>query len=99
MPVAQAEVELKSATSEWRQTTTSNASGEFAFMTVPLGDYVLTVTQADFAARAQNVTVTSGSSPVAHVQLSPGPAMQTVTVTAPPRSYERRRPSTRDSAM
>ena len=82
LPVAQAAVELKSATSEWRQTTTSDANGEFAFMTVPLGDYVLTVTQADYSSRAQAVTVTSGSSPVAHVQLSPGPALETVTVTA-----------------
>jgi hypothetical protein len=82
LPVAQASVELRSATSEWQQTTTSNANGEFAFTTVPLGDYVLTVTQADFAAKAQNVRVTSNSSPVAHVQLSPGPALQTVTVTA-----------------
>jgi TonB dependent receptor/Carboxypeptidase regulatory-like domain/TonB-dependent Receptor Plug Domain len=81
-PVAQASVELRSATSEWQQTTTSEANGEFAFTTVPLGDYVLTVTQPDFAAKAQNVRVTSNSSPVAHVQLSPGPALQTVTVTA-----------------
>jgi TonB dependent receptor/Carboxypeptidase regulatory-like domain/TonB-dependent Receptor Plug Domain len=82
LPVAQASVELKSATSEWRQTTTSDANGEFSFMTVPLGDYVLTVMQADYSAKAQNVTVTSGSSPVAHVQLNPGPALETVTVTA-----------------
>jgi outer membrane cobalamin receptor len=82
LPVAQATVELKSATSEWRQSTTSDTNGEFAFMTVPLGDYVLTVTQADFLPQAEGLTVISGSSPIAHVQLNPGPALQTVTVTA-----------------
>jgi hypothetical protein len=30
-------------------------------MTVPLGDYVLTVSQPDFATTSQIVTVTSGS--------------------------------------
>ena len=50
-------------------------------MTVPLGDYVLTFSAADFAPVAQAVTVTSGSSPVAHVQLVKGP-VETLTVTA-----------------
>lgn len=82
LPIAQASVQLKSATSSWQETTTSDTQGDFAFMTVPLGDYVLTVTRDDFATTSQAVTVASGSSPVAHVQLIPGPALQTVTVTA-----------------
>ena len=53
-----------------------------SFMTVPLGDYVLTVTHADFAATSQVVTVTSGSSPIAHIQLAKGPALAPITVTA-----------------
>ncbi|HEV2700389.1 MAG TPA: TonB-dependent receptor, partial [Steroidobacteraceae bacterium] len=81
-PIAQAAVQLKSATSDWQQTTISDAQGDFSFMTVPLGDYILTVTQADYVTKAQAVTVASGSSPVAHVQLTPGPALQSVTVTA-----------------
>jgi outer membrane receptor for ferrienterochelin and colicin len=81
-PIAQASVQLKSATSDWQQTTTSDRNGTFAFMTVPLGDYVLTVTQSDFVTKAQAVTVASGSSPIAHVQLNPGQALETVTVTA-----------------
>lgn len=81
-PIARASVELKSATSEWAQTTTSDARGEFVFMTVPLGDYILTVGQVDFTTKAQSVTVLSGSSPIAHVQLTKGPALAEVTVTA-----------------
>src|ERR1700677_2526624 len=63
VPIAQAQVALKASASEWVQTTTTDSRGEFVFTTVPLGDYFLTVTHADFAAASQVVAVTSGSSP------------------------------------
>src|ERR1700692_2733398 len=66
IPIAQAQVALKAVASKWVQTVTTDSRGEFSFM-VPLGDYVLTVTRADFAATSQVVTVTSGSSPIAHI--------------------------------
>jgi hypothetical protein len=81
-PVAQADIQLKSKTSDWIQTTATGKRGEFAFLTVPLGDYVLSVGKADFASVAQGVTVGSESSPAAHIQLAPGPALAAVTVTA-----------------
>jgi outer membrane receptor protein involved in Fe transport len=81
-PVAQAQVALKASASEWAQFVTTDSRGEFSFMTVPLGDYVLTVTHADFAAASQVVTVTSGSSPIAHIQLAKGSALTPITVTA-----------------
>ena len=81
-PVAQAGVKLKSATSAWVQTTSTDERGEFAFMTVPLGDYVLSVTHADFSSVAQAVAVSSGSSPTARIQLAAGVALPTVTVSA-----------------
>jgi TonB dependent receptor/Carboxypeptidase regulatory-like domain/TonB-dependent Receptor Plug Domain len=82
LPIAQAEVKLKSATSEWLQTSQTDSRGEFAFMTLPLGDYVLIVSHTNFATASQAVTVTSGSSPIAHVQLTKGPALAAITVTA-----------------
>src|SRR6202046_4862174 len=81
-PLSEVQVKLKSATSEWVESSTTDAHGEFSFMTVPLGDYVLNFSASDFAPAAQAVTVTSGSSPVAHVQLVKGPALDTLTVTA-----------------
>ncbi|HEY2465152.1 MAG TPA: TonB-dependent receptor [Steroidobacteraceae bacterium] len=81
-PIADVQVQLKSATSQWAQSATTGAEGEFSFMTVPLGDYVLSFSAADFAPAAQAVRVTSGSAPVAHVQLVKGPALDTLTVTA-----------------
>ena len=81
-PLSEVQVKLKSATSEWVASSTTDAHGEFSFMTVPLGDYVLNFSASEFAPAAQAVTVTSGSSPVAHVQLVKGPALDTLTVTA-----------------
>jgi TonB dependent receptor-like, beta-barrel/Carboxypeptidase regulatory-like domain/TonB-dependent Receptor Plug Domain len=81
-PLSEVQVKLKSATSEWAQSATTDARGEFSFMTVPLGDYVLSFSAVDFAPSAQSVTVASGSSPVAHVQLIKGAALDTLTVTA-----------------
>ena len=81
-PLAEVQVKLKSATADWLELATTDAQGEFSFMTVPLGDYILSFSAADFAPAAQAVTVTSGSAPVAHVQLIKGPALDTLTVTA-----------------
>jgi TonB-dependent receptor-like protein/carboxypeptidase family protein len=81
-PVAQAQVILKAAASEWQRSTTTDSRGEFTFITVPLGDYVMTVSEPQFATISQVATVTSGSSPVAHLQLIKGPALATITVTA-----------------
>jgi outer membrane receptor for ferrienterochelin and colicin len=82
LPIAQAAVKLKSATSDWEQNSTTDEHGEFAFMTVPLGDFVLSVSQGDYATTTQLVSVASGSFPVAHVQLAKGSPLDTVTVTA-----------------
>jgi hypothetical protein len=81
-PLSDVQVKLKAATSQWVESSTTDAHGEFSFMTVPLGDYVLSFSAADFAPAAQSLTVTSGSTPVAHVQLLKGPVLETLTVTA-----------------
>jgi hypothetical protein len=81
-PVAGATVKLKSATSDWSQTGQTDQNGEFAFTTVPVGDYVVTVTQSGFTTAEQKVTVVSGSTPVVHFQLTVAPVNQTVTVLA-----------------
>ncbi len=81
-PVAGATIKLKSATSDWSQTGQTNDDGELTLMTVPVGDYVVTVTQTGFISAQQKVTVVSGSTPVVHFQLSIAPVNQTVTVSA-----------------
>ena len=63
-PVAAASVVLKSSTSAWSQTTQTDQDGAFNFSAVPIGDYVVTVTQSGFDSSQQTVTVTSGAAPV-----------------------------------
>src|SRR5258707_12953555 len=72
-PLSEVQVKLKSATSEWAQSATTDARGEFSFMTVPLGDYALSFRAEEFAPAAQTGTVPSGSCPAAPVQLFKGP--------------------------
>jgi outer membrane receptor for ferrienterochelin and colicin len=81
-PIAEASVKLKSNTSDWVQSTTTGKGGQFAFPTVPLGDYVLSIAKTNYAAVAHAVTVGSGSSPAAHIQLSLGPELAAITVIA-----------------
>jgi len=81
-PVADAQVELRSRTSEWVQTTTSDARGSFSFATVPLGDYLLSISRSGFVTAREEVTVLSGASPVAQIQLAPLPTLETVTISA-----------------
>ena len=83
-PVAHAGVTLKSATSEWMQTTQTERQGEFTFAAVPIGDYSLTVIQNGFATVSQAVTVpSSGPPPLARIKLAAaGPSLATVTVAA-----------------
>ena len=83
-PLADARVTLKAAASQWSQSAVTDARGEFSFMTVPLGDYVLSVSDRDFTPTAQAVSVASGSSPIAHVQLAKGSELDTLTVIASP---------------
>ncbi len=81
-PVADATVKLKSATSDWIQTAQTDQDGAFTFTTVPLGDYVVTVTKGGFATAHQTVTVVSDSSPILHFQLQVASMNQTTTVSA-----------------
>ncbi|HEX3838145.1 MAG TPA: TonB-dependent receptor [Steroidobacteraceae bacterium] len=81
-PVVGASVQLKAATSDLSRTVKSDAAGEFAFPGVPLGDYLLNVSQSGFESAALPVTVMAGAAPSTHVQLTAGDALETVTVTA-----------------
>ncbi len=81
-PIAAASVQLKAAASAWSRSTQTDPDGEFAFPGVPLGDYVLNVSQSGFVTTAQPLTVVAGAAPSTHIQLSAGDSLATVTVTA-----------------
>jgi TonB dependent receptor/Carboxypeptidase regulatory-like domain/TonB-dependent Receptor Plug Domain len=81
-PIPHASVELKSAASGAVASTETDSQGRFAFPSIALGDYALTVRAKGFVTAVQSVTVVSGASPVAHVQLATGTPVETVTVQA-----------------
>ena len=81
-PIAAATVLLKASTSAWSQTTQTDQNGAFEFSAVPVGDYVVTASQPGFDSSQQSVTVTSGSAPVLHFQLTVASVNQTTVVTA-----------------
>ncbi len=81
-PIADSNVKLQSATSDFSRATKSDQNGEFAFNPVAVGDYIITVETSGFALAKQNVTVIADSSPVLHFLLELAPVTQTETVTA-----------------
>jgi len=81
-PVQDAMVMLKAKSSDWAKTTNTDVNGEFQFNAVPLGDYTISVAGVGFAQAAQEVTVISGTVPVAHFQLKVASTRETVTVSA-----------------
>lgn len=83
-PISGAQVTVKSATSDWSQSTSTDDDGQFTVLTVPIGDYRVTVTQPGFADSEQAVTVVSGAAPILHFSLSIAAAHEVVNVSAEP---------------
>src|SRR5712664_3502900 len=81
-PVADATVALKAKSSEYTQTLQTDAEGGFHFDAVPVGEYVVIVSQAGFVNQAQNVMVLSGTAPILHFELRLPTQAQSVIVSA-----------------
>ncbi len=81
-PIVGATVVLKATTSDFTLTAQTDGDGQFAFTAITVGDYSVTVTEKGFDSATQEVTVTSGTAPVLHFQLSLTSVQQTTTVLA-----------------
>src|ERR1700758_4439614 len=81
-PIQGAMVMLKSKSSDWSKSTTTDNSGEFQFNGVPLGDYSVSVASKGFAQTGQDVTVISGTVPIVHFQLDVESVKENLTVSA-----------------
>ncbi len=79
-PVTNAQVTLKSTTSDVTRSIATDAEGAFEAATLPVGEYRVTVLRDGFEPAAQDVVVISGSAPVLHFQLTIGSARASVTV-------------------
>ncbi len=84
-PVAGAQVAVKSTSSEWSKTLTSDESGSFQLDAVPIGEYEVTVTSSGFQAQGQTILIRSGQVVNLHFQLAIAQVSQQVEVheTAP----------------
>ena len=83
-PIQDAMVMLKAKSSDWTKNITTDATGQFQFNAVPLGDYSVSVASKGFAQTLQDVTVISGTVPVVHFQLQVASANEQVIVSGEP---------------
>lgn len=83
-PVQNAMVMLRSKTSQWSASTNTDATGQFIFNSVSLGEYTVTVVAPTFNQATQNLIVNSGSQPVLHFSLSVASNKETVNVSGSP---------------
>jgi outer membrane cobalamin receptor len=79
-PVQGAKVKVWANSSNWSQTTTSDASGQFRFDSVPLGTYTVEVDAEGFAPQTQQLTLGSGSEARLHFPLSVAGSKESVQV-------------------
>ena len=79
-----AQVTLKAENSDWTQSQDSGSGGEFEFSSVPIGNYMVTVSSPGFQQIQQAVIVQSDTSPVLHFELAIVGARETVAVSGAP---------------
>ncbi len=79
-PLADALITLQPAGSQNAQSTRSTPEGSFHFAAVPLGDYILSVSQPGFVQQVQRVTIQPGTTPVLHFELPLAGVAQETTV-------------------
>ncbi|MGA8621688.1 MAG: TonB-dependent receptor [Candidatus Sulfotelmatobacter sp.] len=83
-PVENAMVMLRSKTSDWATSANTDASGQFTFNGVSLGEYSVTVVAPGFNQATQDVRVNSGSQPVLHFALSVSTNKESINVSGAP---------------
>ncbi len=79
-PIANAQITLQAAHSEFILRAKTNSEGEFEVPQSPIGVYKLTIAAPGFATVEQTLTVASDTNPVLHILLPVAPATQTVVV-------------------
>src|SRR6202171_1193133 len=81
-PVSAVTITLKGKNSTFTLTSQTDASGEFHFDAVPLGEYTIMALDDSFARQTQEVTVFSGSAHILHFELRLASQNQSITVSA-----------------
>src|SRR6202166_939024 len=81
-PIPDVQITLKAKDSAFTLTTQTDVNGDFHFDAVPVAEYVISASKADFASSEQEMTVLSGTAPVLHFELQLAAQTQSVTVSA-----------------
>jgi Carboxypeptidase regulatory-like domain/TonB-dependent Receptor Plug Domain len=81
-PIPNATVRIQAVNSRFHQTLHTDRNGYFSILTVPLGNYTVSVSSLGFSPLQQAITVLSNTSPILHFQLRVGSVQQSVKVTA-----------------
>jgi outer membrane receptor protein involved in Fe transport len=81
-PMPDVQISLKAKDSAFTMTTQTDVNGDFHFDAVPVAEYAITASKADFTSFEQAVTVLSGTAPVLHFELQLASQTQSVTVSA-----------------
>src|SRR5580698_2117680 len=87
-PIQGAQVMLHAAHADLSFNATSDHDGSFRFSAVPLGLYVLTISDPGFTSIQETVTVASGLSDLLHLQLEVGAVTQSTTVFTQPETIQ-----------
>src|ERR1700692_4456754 len=81
-PIPDVQISLKAKDSVFTLTTQTDVNGDFHFDAVPVGEYVITASKADFGSSEQALTVLSGTAPVLPFELQLASQTQSITVSA-----------------
>lgn len=81
-PIHGAQVTIRDAHSDYSQTTKTKEDGSFTIPAVPLGEYVINVSQQGFDVFKQSFSLASNTTPMLHFELQVGSVTETVTVTS-----------------
>ena len=79
-PVSGAKITVHAAHSDFIATAQTNQDGSFNLPAIPLGEYIVTVSQPGFTTLEQAITLASNTSPILHFELQVGSVKQSVTV-------------------
>src|SRR6202166_4091071 len=80
-PIPGPRIHLNAPHPPFPQTAVTTQDGSFTISSVPLGDYILTISQSGFATKKQTLTLASDTAPILHIELQLSTVEQTTNVT------------------
>src|SRR6202022_1895081 len=81
-PIPDVQITLKAKGSTFTLTAQTDVNGDFHFDAVPVGEYVISASKADFTTSEPGMTVLSGTAPILHFELPLASQSQSVTGSA-----------------